>query len=76
MGAGGTPTRWGLTAVYGQNGNDYYPIQFGSKHPGIVDFAFADGSVHAISRTADYNAFIYISGMADGQVFDPSSLDY
>ena len=69
MGAASLPTRWGLSPIYGPNGDDYMWLQFG-VHPGIVNFAFADGSVHAISQTADYNAFVCSSGMADHRVFD------
>jgi prepilin-type N-terminal cleavage/methylation domain-containing protein/prepilin-type processing-associated H-X9-DG protein len=74
MGAGCLPTRWGLAPIYGPQGNDYYVIQFQSKHNGVVNFAFADGSVRGISQGADFFAFLYASGMADGQVFDPADL--
>ncbi|MGO8746305.1 MAG: DUF1559 domain-containing protein [Thermoguttaceae bacterium] len=76
MGAGSMITKLGLSPIYtfpgGDStdplvGNDYHPYQFRSMHPGIVNFAFADGSVHAISQTSDFNTYIYLSGMADGQ---------
>ena len=63
-----------LVSHLGTNGDDYIAWQFSSMHPGIVNFAFADGSVHAISRTADFNVYIYLSGMADGQVCSSSDL--
>jgi prepilin-type N-terminal cleavage/methylation domain-containing protein/prepilin-type processing-associated H-X9-DG protein len=74
MGAGCLPTKYGLGPIYGPQQNDYFPLQFQSMHSGVVNFAFADGSVRGISRTADFHAFIYASGMADGQVFNPDDL--
>jgi prepilin-type processing-associated H-X9-DG protein len=80
MGAGWLSSRWGLAPVYSANsrtlgtGNDYSWRQWSSKHTGIVNFAWADGSVRGISKTADYNAWIYATGMADGRVYDPSLL--
>jgi prepilin-type N-terminal cleavage/methylation domain-containing protein/prepilin-type processing-associated H-X9-DG protein len=75
MGAGWCPTKWGLAPIYGPNNNDYYPIMFQSKHTnGIVNFAFADGSVRGISKDVNFTVYIYASGMADGQVYSPSDL--
>jgi prepilin-type N-terminal cleavage/methylation domain-containing protein/prepilin-type processing-associated H-X9-DG protein len=74
MGAGCLPTKYGLAPIYGPQKNDYYPLQFQSMHSGVVNFAFADGHVTGISRTADFNAYVYASGMADGQVFNPADL--
>jgi prepilin-type N-terminal cleavage/methylation domain-containing protein/prepilin-type processing-associated H-X9-DG protein len=70
LGSGWYGTKYGLAPIYGANGNDYTFRMFSSKHAGVVNFAFGDGSVHSISRTADFNTFIYMSGMADGQTFD------
>jgi prepilin-type N-terminal cleavage/methylation domain-containing protein/prepilin-type processing-associated H-X9-DG protein len=74
MGAGWLPTKYGLAPVYGPQGNDYNIWMFQSGHTGLVNFAFADGSVRGISRTTDFNAFLAASGMADGTVFEPSAL--
>jgi prepilin-type N-terminal cleavage/methylation domain-containing protein/prepilin-type processing-associated H-X9-DG protein len=75
MGAGWYRTKWGLAPIYGPNNNDYYQAQFQSKHTGgIVNFAFADGSVHGISQAVDFNLFIYASGMADGMTYDATVL--
>jgi prepilin-type N-terminal cleavage/methylation domain-containing protein/prepilin-type processing-associated H-X9-DG protein len=74
MGAGWLPTKWGLAPVYGPQGDDYSIWMFQSGHTGVVNFAFADGSVRGISQAADYNAYIDASGMADGTVFDPTEL--
>ncbi len=78
MGAGWWYTGWGLAPIYpnenGVGSNDYTFRQFSSKHTGIVNFAFADGSVHAIGKSSDFNTFIYLSGMADGKVINLSNL--
>jgi prepilin-type N-terminal cleavage/methylation domain-containing protein len=63
FGAGSMPTYWGLSA-----NPDWY--QFSSRHSGIVEFSFADGSVHPISIGIDFATFVYLSGMADGAVID------
>lgn len=58
--------------AYGPQNNDYYFRMFQSKHTGgIVNFAWADGHVSGIGQGANYDAFIYASGMADGEVFSP-----
>ncbi len=72
MGAGALPVAWGLgpNAPASKPG----PDQFGSEHPGIVQFAFADGSVRKISVDVDYAAFVFAGGMADNQVVDVEAL--
>jgi prepilin-type N-terminal cleavage/methylation domain-containing protein/prepilin-type processing-associated H-X9-DG protein len=65
MGAGWLPTRWGLAPL--PPANDYSFLQFQSRHGGIVNFAFADGSVRGLSQTMDYPTYLAASGMADGQ---------
>jgi prepilin-type processing-associated H-X9-DG protein len=80
MGAGWWYTKFGLAPVYpdeyGNGSSDFQWRMFQSRHPGVVNFAFADGSVHSIGINSDYNTFIYLSGMADGQVFDPANAGY
>jgi prepilin-type N-terminal cleavage/methylation domain-containing protein/prepilin-type processing-associated H-X9-DG protein len=56
-------------------GNDYTWRQFSSKHSGLVNFAFADGSVRPIFKTADFDTFIKISGMKDGAIANPDLLE-
>jgi len=76
MGAGCLATKYGLAPIYGPQSNDYVSLQFQSNHTrGIVNFAWADGHVSGISQTADYNVFIYASGMADGYVVNPDNLN-
>jgi prepilin-type N-terminal cleavage/methylation domain-containing protein/prepilin-type processing-associated H-X9-DG protein len=75
MGAGGMPTGWGLQPVYGPNGNDFDWVMFSSYHPGVDNFAFADGSVRSIGRNADFATYVFASGMKDGRVFDPTLLE-
>jgi type II secretory pathway pseudopilin PulG len=67
MGAGGMPTAYGLP------GKTAGWWQFSSKHTAVINFAFGDGSVHGISKSVNYNVFISMSGMHDGDVFDATS---
>jgi prepilin-type N-terminal cleavage/methylation domain-containing protein len=46
------------------------PFTFDSKHIGIVQFCFADGSVRSLRKNADFNNYIWTTGYADGQVVD------
>jgi hypothetical protein len=69
MGTGALPTAWS-TIDPGQ----WY--SFGSKHTGVVQFAFGDGSVRSIRKigpdtdwySARWYQWIYITGATDGQV--------
>jgi prepilin-type processing-associated H-X9-DG protein len=79
MGAGWLVSKWGLAPVYdptgsSSSGSDYTWRQFSSRHTAIVNCAFADGSVRGVSKTADFNAWIYATGMQDGKVYDTSNL--
>jgi prepilin-type processing-associated H-X9-DG protein len=42
---------------------------FGSAHPGVCQFVFCDGSVHALPQTIDILVFSYLGLPNDGQVF-------
>jgi len=79
FGAGCMPTAWGLGYPTGPGGNiqglsydGTYPgwFQFSSKHTAVVNFAFNDGSVRGISKSASYWPFINASGMSDGTNVD------
>jgi len=48
-------------------------FQFNSKHTGVVNFSFVDGSVHSISTGVNPKVFFALSGMNDGQVVDGSA---
>jgi prepilin-type N-terminal cleavage/methylation domain-containing protein/prepilin-type processing-associated H-X9-DG protein len=86
MGAGWLTSKWGLAPVYNSitgwpdqagsegSGTDYIFRQWSSMHTGILNFAFADGSVRSVSKTADFNAWIYVTGMRDGRVVDFDAL--
>jgi len=75
MGSGTMPVTYGLnptsTNVYGQP-NTFTWAQFSSKHTGITNFSFADGSVHSISNSINLTILAELAGMSDGQVIDAS----
>jgi prepilin-type processing-associated H-X9-DG protein len=52
MGVGALPTWDGL----GKGNEDYYAIatRFASKHPGVVQFVFADGSVRRLRKGSSW----------------------
>ncbi len=41
--------------------------QFGSYHPGVCQFVFGDGSVHAIPNSIDTTTLGYLCNISDGQ---------
>jgi prepilin-type processing-associated H-X9-DG protein len=58
------------------NGNDQWAggyAQFGSLHTGIINFAYADGSVHGISAAINFNTLMALSGFRDGQIISATS---
>jgi prepilin-type N-terminal cleavage/methylation domain-containing protein len=73
-GAGALPTAWGLRS----------PAQwytFGSKHAGVVQFGFGDGSVRKFRKgvgaaffTTDWYQLQYAAGRAEGQVVNYAML--
>lgn len=48
--------------------NDVLNGQFGSPHPGVVQFGFGDGRVQAIRTSIPGSTLAIIAGMNDGQV--------
>ncbi len=74
MGCGAMPTAWGLV----DNAQDQNWFRFSSRHTGIVQFAFADGSVRGLRYVGnsgnDWATYIYISGYNDGQATDYSNV--
>jgi prepilin-type N-terminal cleavage/methylation domain-containing protein/prepilin-type processing-associated H-X9-DG protein len=61
LGAGCMHTRNGLPWDAGK-------WQFQSMHPGGVNFAYADGHVGTVSRSASYWAYVAASGIQDGDI--------
>jgi len=59
MGCGSMVTAWGFTT------KDWNA--FSSEHPNLVQFCFADGSVHKIMPNITSNDFIFISGKNDAR---------
>jgi prepilin-type N-terminal cleavage/methylation domain-containing protein/prepilin-type processing-associated H-X9-DG protein len=45
--------------------------RFGSAHPGVCQFVFCDGSVHAVNVTIDPVILGYLANRHDGQVIPP-----
>ena len=64
VGAGPLAMYLGLTDN-GQPGRNWW--FFNSEHPGIVQFAFADGSVRKVSPNISYANFINFGGMHDAR---------
>src|SRR5262249_47869155 len=50
---------------YDTNNGSMYAY-FNSRHTGIVNACFGDGSVRSISTTIDFATWVYITGMSDG----------
>jgi prepilin-type N-terminal cleavage/methylation domain-containing protein/prepilin-type processing-associated H-X9-DG protein len=80
MGIGALPTFFGLP----NTDPEWY--QFSSRHPGVINFCFADGSVRAlrpgssgitaltVTLSEDWYVFQQLAGYKDGEVRDASSL--
>jgi prepilin-type processing-associated H-X9-DG protein len=66
-GAGSLPSTSGLTPG---------TSRFSSNHTGVINFSFADGSVHAIGTSIDALVFWELSGASDGTVIDASQLTF
>lgn len=45
-----------------------YPVGFGSMHPSVCNFAYADGAVVPISRAVDWPILYALAGMRDGDI--------
>jgi len=73
MGVGVLPSAWGTPT-----GPSSHWVNFSSKHTGMVQFCFGDGSVRGIRQNIgggnDYFNFVYASGWTDGQVVDMGTL--
>jgi prepilin-type N-terminal cleavage/methylation domain-containing protein len=60
MGSGTLPVGWGL--------GDAEYFRFSSRHPGIVQFCFVDGSVRSLATNISTEALIFLGGIKDGEV--------
>lgn len=70
MGSGAMPTGWGLDPAFS---GEVFPegwFQFGSEHPGVVQFVYADGSVRGLSRTIEWETYLRLGAMHDGNPID------
>jgi prepilin-type N-terminal cleavage/methylation domain-containing protein/prepilin-type processing-associated H-X9-DG protein len=77
IGTGVMPTAWGLPT-----GDDSGWWHFSSRHPGVVQFAFGDGSVRGLRKgivpgpngnNPDWLNYIFASGWHEGKVVDPNA---
>ena len=59
----GYPLANGPTDTHG----GLWPYLFGSCHPGVVNFAFCDGSIRTLTVTADTTTLGYLANIGDGQ---------
>ena len=58
-----------LNPILDEMGQQRYGVdQFSSTHPGTVNFTFADGSTHAISRNTDTSILDSLATCANGEV--------
>jgi prepilin-type N-terminal cleavage/methylation domain-containing protein/prepilin-type processing-associated H-X9-DG protein len=68
-GSGSMPAAWGPVTDANATWTTY-----SSRHTGVINFAWCDGSVRPIAKGSDRATFIFASGMHDGVVFDFSKL--
>jgi prepilin-type N-terminal cleavage/methylation domain-containing protein len=66
IGASGMPT------AYGFNPAGWYT--FSSNHTAIINFAYADGSVHGVLKSAVTRTIRSAAGWHDGETYDPTSI--
>jgi prepilin-type N-terminal cleavage/methylation domain-containing protein len=70
----GQPREFGMTwmgcglmvTAFGLGPKDW--ANFASEHPGVVQFALADGSVRPVAVTMNYAAYVSTSAIQDGKV--------
>jgi prepilin-type N-terminal cleavage/methylation domain-containing protein len=75
MGSGAMPTGVGLEPSFPNERYRESWAQFSSHHPGIVQFVFADGSVHGVSLTIDFWDLQRLGGMNDGEVVNRDAVN-
>jgi prepilin-type N-terminal cleavage/methylation domain-containing protein len=62
----GVLRRAGTTSPLAFSNTEPFNNQFGSWHTGVVQFVFADGSVHALSTTVPGSVLALLANRADG----------
>jgi prepilin-type N-terminal cleavage/methylation domain-containing protein/prepilin-type processing-associated H-X9-DG protein len=72
MGSGAMVSSYGIAPGAPCPGNYPGAFNFSSRHTGVVNFAFGDGSVHAIQTSVNPKVFFALASMADGTVIDAS----
>jgi len=58
-------TYWPVDTTQGSGPNHVW-YKYGSRHTGIFNCLFADGSVKGVLNSIDYNTWVFIGGMRDG----------
>jgi len=75
MGGGSMYVGWGLVpGNWGPVPPDYEWWQFSSHHTGIINFAFADGSVHSVNINVDKIPLRSAAGKKEGNVYNLDDL--
>ena len=75
MGGGAMYVGWGLTpGNWGPVPPDYEWWQFSSHHSGIINFAFADGSVHSVNINVDKIPLRSAAGKKEGNAYNLDDL--
>jgi len=74
MGSGALLNGYGLQYEFPNERWKLYWGQFGAAHPGIVQFVFADGSVHGLSVGIRWEDYLYLSAMGDGNKVDAEAV--
>jgi prepilin-type N-terminal cleavage/methylation domain-containing protein/prepilin-type processing-associated H-X9-DG protein len=64
VGPNDLPVAWGIQPA----GNNWWT--YSSRHPGVVNFGLADGSVRGINKTFDTRMLRTFAGVADGEVLN------
>jgi prepilin-type N-terminal cleavage/methylation domain-containing protein/prepilin-type processing-associated H-X9-DG protein len=82
IGCGSLATILGFPQASAANPHADSPANFGSRHPGVVQFVYADGSVHPLKRGAtstrysdDWYVLQELAGYQDGGTRDAGSIE-
>jgi prepilin-type N-terminal cleavage/methylation domain-containing protein/prepilin-type processing-associated H-X9-DG protein len=59
---------YACSQFFNSTSSNYCKYGWGSFHTGAMNWLFADGSVHSLSKTIDMNAFMALSTIAGGEV--------